>query len=71
MPIHTFETTCTVPGDEYYFIQEKLKKKDAFTVTNKNYIEISIYNKQRQMIKEEIYQKTGDSVIQFNKIQSR
>lgn len=25
MTIHTFEVTCTVPGDEYYLIQEKLK----------------------------------------------
>ncbi|MBR1969455.1 MAG: hypothetical protein IKA17_03765 [Clostridia bacterium] len=28
MTIHTFEVTCTVPGDEYYFIQEKLKNAD-------------------------------------------
>ena len=28
MTIHTFEVTCTVPGDEYYLIQEKLKKSD-------------------------------------------
>ena len=28
MTIHTFEVTCTVPGDEYYVIQDKLKKSD-------------------------------------------
>ena len=28
MTIHTFEVTCTVPGDDYYLIQEKLKKSD-------------------------------------------
>ncbi len=34
--------------------------KDDFTVTNKNYIEVSIYNKQRQMIKE---QKENNKII--------
>ncbi len=28
MTIHTFEVTCTVPGDDYYLIQDKLKKSD-------------------------------------------
>lgn len=28
MTIHTFEVSCTVPGDDYYLIQEKLKKSD-------------------------------------------
>lgn len=50
---------ANVPGhmqiEEVYDKKSKRTKpmKDAFTVTNKNYIEVSIYNKQRQMIKEE------------------
>ena len=28
MTIHTFEVTCAVPGDEYYLIQDNLKKSD-------------------------------------------
>ena len=28
MTIHTFEVSCTVPGDDYYLIQDKLKKSD-------------------------------------------
>ena len=50
---------ANVPGhmqiEEVYDKKSKRTKpmKDAFTVTNKNYIEVSIYNKQRQMIKEQ------------------